>query len=181
MNQYTKYLVLKSVMENIFGADAWYALKESNHVPTWRKYAAKILNAIEFSIKDTVEIYDEEWLNQIQHEIQRGLEAMKHSEAIDEIIAVLAGVLINVSFLQIGFMPKRSGTQTKFSLRKGNWKFNAYRSVIYLQSKEQKENQFLSSQKILIGFEEQQNLLSEHFRSKSKLPFSEWCTSQKKA
>ena len=181
MNQYSKYLILKSAMENIFGPDAWYALKESNHVPTWRKYAEKMLKAIEFSIKDTVEIYDDEWIFEIEKSIQRGLENLKGKNAIDEIIAVLAGVLINVSFLQIGHMPRRSGKATKYSLRKGKWKFNSYRSVVYLQSKEQKENLFIDKQRIAIGFEKQQDLRGEHYRSQSKLPYSEWCENREKA
>lgn len=168
-------------MENVFGSDAWYALKESNHIPTWRKYAEKMLKAIELSIKDTVEIYDDEWMLQIEESIQRGMEGLKGTNAIDEIIAVLAGVLINVSFLQMGHIPRRSGNTKKYSLRKGKWQFNSYRSVVYLQSREQKENLFIDKQRIAIGFEKQQDLRGEHYRSRSKLPYSEWCKAREKA
>ncbi len=181
MNQYSKYLILKSAMENVFGADAWYALKESNHVPTWRKYAEKLLKSIEFALKDTVEVYDSEWMEEIERHVQRGLESLKASKAIDEIIAIIAGVLICISFLQIGHMPSRSGTRKKYHLRKGQWKFNMFRSVVYLQSKEQKENQFLHKQQLKIGFDKQQELRGEHYRSKSKLAYSEWCLENEKA
>lgn len=168
-------MVLKSVMEDVFGTNAWYALKESNHIPTWRKYAQKLLESIEFSIKDTVEIYDEEWMQQIEDCIHRGSSLLKSSDEIDEIIAVLAGVLANVSFLQIGHMPRRKGDKKSPSFRKGNWKFDSFRSVVYLQTKEQQETLFLHNQYTRIGFEKQQDLRSEHYRSKSKLPYSEWC------
>ena len=175
VNEYSKYLPLKSVMEDVFGAEAWYALKESNHIPTWRKYAEKLLKSIEFSIKDTVEIYDQEWMQEIEDCIHYGLSSLKTSNAIDEIIAVLAGVLANISFLQIGHMPRRKGTREKPSFRKGNWKFNGFRSVVYLQTPEQKENLFLHNQYSKIGFQKQQDLRGQHHRSKSKLPYSEWC------
>ena len=175
VNQYSKYMALKSVMEDVFGADAWYALKESNHIPTWRKYAQKLLKSIEFSIKDTVEIYDEEWMQLIEDCIHRGSSLLKSSDEIDEIIAVLAGVLVNVSFLQIGHMPRRKGGKKSPSFRKGNWKFDGFRSVVYLQTKEQQENLFLHNQYIKIGFDKQHDLRGEHYRSKSKLPYSEWC------
>lgn len=175
VNRYSKYMALKSVMEDVFGVDAWYALKESNHIPTWRKYAQKLLKSIEFSINDTVEIYDEEWMQQIDDCFHRGSSLLKSSEEIDEIIAVLAGVLANVSFLQIGHMPRRKGGQKSPSFRKGNWKFDSFRSVVYLQTKEQQENLFLHHQYGKIGPSKKQDLRGEYYRSKSKLSFSKWC------
>jgi len=147
MNEYAKYMILKSAIEDIFGSEAWYSLKESNHIPTWRKYAEKTLKAIEFSIKDTIEIYDDEWVHEIEENIQRGVKSLKGQDSIDEIIATLAGTLINVSFLQIGHMPSRKGSNRKYSMRKGKWCFNAYRQVAYLQTKEQKENIFFDKQR----------------------------------
>lgn len=181
MNTYSKYLILKSAIENLFGSQAWYSLKESNHVPTWRKYAEKTLKSIEISIKDTVDIYDEEWILEIEKNIQRGINALKHQKNIDEIVATLAGTLITVSFLQIGHMPRRKGNQHKFTLRKGNWRLNPYRQVVYLQTKEQKERLFLDKQIRAIGFEAQQDLQSEYRSSKSKLSYAEWCQQHEEA
>ncbi|MCF8720736.1 hypothetical protein [Nitrospina gracilis] len=175
MNEYSKYLILKSSIENLFGSDAWYALKESNHLKTWRKYAEKTLKAIELSIKDTVEIYDEEWMQEIEKNIQRGIEGIKLRKSIDEIIAVLCGTLINISFLQIGQIPGKKGSSHKYPLKKGKWRLNSYRQVIYLQTKAQKEDLFMDNQRSEIGSERQMQLLNEYYLSKSKLKYSEWC------
>ncbi len=65
MNRYSKYIPVKSAIENLFGKKAWYALKESNSVPTWKKYAEKTLKAIRVSIHQTVKHCDNEWLCEI--------------------------------------------------------------------------------------------------------------------
>ena len=167
-------------MEGLFGSEAWYALKESNHLPTWRKYAQKCLRAIGRSIEDTVEIYDEEWLYQVHHQIDRGIAAIARNESIDEVIASLAGVLIEISFLQVGYMPQRTGSRHKYPIRAGAWKLNSFRSVAYLQTKEQAENLFWSKQQKQLGVREQMELHDEYARSQSGIPYSAWCEQQGK-
>ncbi len=177
MNRYEKYFFLKNAIENLFGSEAWYALKESNHVPTWRKYAERTLKAVELAIKDTVEIYDDIWMGQVEEEISRGIELLKLNKEIDEIIGTIAGVMINVSFLQIGDRPQRSGNPHKFQLRKGKWKLNTYRQVVYLQSREQHELYFRDKQIKKLGMDKHYELFLEYRNSKSDLPYSEWCKS----
>lgn len=179
-NEYTKYLFLKSAIEELFGSDAWYALKESNHIPTWRKYGIKTLQAIGFSIEATVDIFDDEWRSDIDRQLAEGIERIKRDGDIDEIIASLAGTLIRVSFMQIGLMPNRSGTSKSATLRKDAWRLNPFRSVIYTQTKEQKNKLFWSKQQKEIGFDTQFKLYAEYRRSKAETPYSEWCKKTKK-
>jgi hypothetical protein len=87
----------------------------------------------------------------------------------------MAATLIEVSFQQVGLMPRRRGHTGKYPLRKGQWKLDAYRSVAYLQTNEQKKAQFWSRQQERIGFENQQALHAQYRESKSKLSYSEWC------
>lgn len=181
MNQYSKYLLLKSSIEDLFGSEAWYALKESNHIPTWKKYIEKTLKAVQLSINDTVEIYDEDWLSEIDEVVSRGLDSVKIAKNIDEIIAALAGSLIQISFLQIGYMPRRKGKQGKYSLRKGNWCLNGFRSVIYLQTKKQQEDLFWGKQRKELGFEKQMGLHSQYSADKTSLSYKEWCSKQNEA
>ncbi|MFT6909600.1 MAG: hypothetical protein ACI8VC_002584 [Candidatus Endobugula sp.] len=181
MNRYSKYIPVKSAIENLFGKKAWYALKESNSVPTWKKYAEKTLKAIRVSIHQTVKHCDNEWLCEIDEKIDRGLAQAKNCKEIDELIAVLAGTLINVSFLQVGYMPHRSGSNKNFTLRKENWDFNLHRNVVYLQSHEQKENYFWGKQQRKIGFEEQLKIHQEYKASGSNISYSEWCEKNTKA
>jgi hypothetical protein len=141
VNTYTKYLTLKSAMEDLFGSEAWYALKESNHLGTWRKYARRTLRAVEVAVKDTVQVYDEEWLREVCECLERGNKAIGTAATIDDVVGVIAGTLVEVSFLQIGFMPRRKGRARKYPVRKGEWKFDGFRSVAYLQTNEQREAQ----------------------------------------
>jgi hypothetical protein len=180
VNAYTKYLPLKSALEDIFGCDAWYALKESNHLGTWRKYAKRTLRAVELSIKDSVEIYDDEWMEEISSRLHKGIDQLKLANAIDEVVGVLAGTMIEVSFIQLGHMPQRKGKQGPYPLRKGEWRLSGFRSVAYFQTRAQKEDRFLSAQGRSIGIDEQFDLMAEYRRSKSNLAYSEWCVQREK-
>ena len=181
MNRYSKYLPVKSAIENLFGERAWYALKESNSVSTWRKYTEKTLKAIQFSIHQTVKHCDREWLSEIDEKIENSFAQSKACRGIDELIAVLAGTFINLSFLQIGYMPHRSGSKRNFMLRKHFWDMSHHRNVVYLQSKEQRESLFLGKQQQKLGIEEQLRIQREYKASKSNLSYSEWCEKNEKA
>lgn len=175
MNTYTKYIPLKSTVEDLFGSDAWYALKESNHLGTWRKYAERIFKAVELSIKDSVEVYDPEWMDAVILCLRNGMENLNFASEIDDVIGVIAGTMVEMSFLQIGHMPRRKGRKGPFPLRKGEWRFNGFRSVVYLQTEKQRENRFLATQREKIGFDAQFDLISEYRSSKSVLSYPAWC------
>lgn len=181
MNSYSKYLPVKSAIEDLFGAKAWYALKESNSIPTWRKYTEKTLRAVQVSIHQTVKHYDKEWMCEVDEAIERGLKQSKECKSIDDLIAVLAGTLINVSFLQIGYMPRRAGSDRNITLRKESWDLSVHRNVVYLQSSEQREDYFWGKQQRELGFQNQMEIHREYTSSKSKLPYSEWCEQNGKA
>jgi hypothetical protein len=174
MNSYSKYLVFKSTIEDLFGQEVWYALKESNDLTIWKKYCSKILDAILVSISDTIKIHDEEWKIEIIEKIKEGKKSINAQKSIDEILAALSAALINISFLQIGFMPRRKGDASKYPLRSGQWKFDRYRTAIYLQTPEQRHIYFIESLLKKIGLKEVNGLLNEHHLEKSELTFEKW-------
>jgi hypothetical protein len=180
MNEYTKYLPFKSVLESLFGRDVWYALKESNHLPTWRKYGVKTLKAVLIAINSTVEVADEQWREDIAKTIADGISKIEKEKDIDEIIAALAATMIKVSFLQIGLMPDKRGSAKSTILRQEAFQLNSFRTVIYTQTETQKENLFLTQQREEIGFDKQLDLQAEYRRCNSKLSYSQWCKSAKK-
>jgi len=89
MNEYSKYLSLKSSIENLLGTEAWYALKESESVSTWRKYLGKVLKALRVSIHETVQICDDDWLSEVDALVEQGLGSLKRQRSIDELIDLL--------------------------------------------------------------------------------------------
>lgn len=174
-NQYTKFLAFKGVVEDLFGSDAWYALKESNHIPTWRDYCLKILKLLGLAIEDTVTVCDDDWKNQVSDILERGIDLLRDAKEIDEMISIVAASALQVSFLQIGLMPRLRGSNPKVSLRKGAWKLDTFRSVQYVQTDAQREQVFLSEQQRRIGFQRQFDLQAEYRRSGSKEKYSVWC------
>lgn len=175
MNEYSKFLFLKSTIEELFGRKAWYELKESNYVPTWRKHIINTLKAVKISIHDTVKYCDNDWIKEIEQIVERGIELAKQGKSIDELISILAGCMTAISFMQIGLMPHRKGLDKKIALRKGNWNLSKYRTVVYLQTDEQKESLYMNKQQKKIGYEKQMELRREYFMSGSKMTYPEWC------
>ena len=175
INSYLRYFSFKSALENLFGTEAWYALKETNHIPTWRKWAQKSLKAIRLSIHDTVQICDDEWINEIDDLIEDGIGSLNTCKSIDEITADLSATLLKVSLLQIGKIPQRKGSLGKFQLRSGKWRLDQYRTVAYLQTKEQQEEGFKHSQLLRIGRNEQDELLKRWQEVDSEVSYKEWC------
>ena len=128
---------LKSVVENLFGNRAWLEIKHATGVATWKKYSIKILSAIQISAKATVEISDSEWHSELHELIEHNKKIIKLAKDTEQIFASLSGALANISFFQLGRMPSNL-TCNQVTLRHpGKWKLNQYRSVQYVQTKEQ--------------------------------------------
>ncbi len=174
---YSKHVALKSKIEDLFGRDTWCALKESDDIGTWRKCMEKTLKALHLSIHETVKIYDEAWMKDVDRCIQHGLEVSKIVKTVEELISALAATLLEVSFLQTGFMPRRKRRNKVVPLRKEIWKHDIYRQVVYLQTEEQKKRFFWSKQQREIGFEKQKDLYDKYMQSgvRNRLSYFEWC------
>lgn len=72
-------------------------------------------------------------------------------------------------------MPRRMGEEGNTQLRKNNWCFNQYRSVVYLQTPKQKEKLFKDLQKKRIGLDKQISLIQEYHSKKRDITYIEWC------
>jgi hypothetical protein len=128
---------LKSLVENLFGNRAWLDIKHATDVKTWTKYSTRILSAIEFSAKVTVEIADDEWFKELNSVIEHGKARIKLAKSTEQIFAALSASLANISFLQLGRVPTAVRGERVTLRHQGNWKLNQFRSVQYVQSKEQ--------------------------------------------
>ena len=167
-------IMLKSAIEQLLGRDAWYELKETTSLAPWRKTILKLLKAIRISIDASVEVRDQAWTDAVNENLTRGEEGVKVSKDIDELLSCFEATLLRQVFLQIGALPNRKGGPG-VSLSRENWRLNGQRSVQYVQSRTQLESAFWSEQQSRIGFERQMELRNEHRRSRSPLPYSEWC------
>jgi hypothetical protein len=166
--------MLKHAIEELFGSEAWYDLKETTSEATWRKYLLKLLKALRISVHESIDVRDKAWIEAVDENLRRGEAAVQSSKDIDDLLSSFTATLLRQVFLQIGMLPTRRDVQ-KVSLSKENWKLNNHRSVQYVQSKVQIEALFWSEQYKQIGTQEQMKLRDEHRFSGSELPYSEWC------
>lgn len=128
---------LKSIVECLFGNRAWLDVKHATDVKTWKKYSIRILSAIECSAKATVEIVDNEWFDELNSLVEFGKSNLSSAETTEEIFASLSSSLTRISFFQIGRVPSNVLRKQVTLRHRRNWKLNQFRSVQYVQSKEQ--------------------------------------------
>ena len=130
---------MKSLVENLFGKNAWLEMKHSTDLRKWKKYSTRILSAVECSAKATVEIVDDEWFDELNSMVELGKNQIKTVKTTEEVFAYLASTLANISFLQLGRIPSNVRHKQVSLRHQSNWKMNQYRSVQYVQSKEQEK------------------------------------------
>lgn len=130
---------LKSLIEQIFGRQAWYEIKHCEDLATWKKYSKRVLKAIKASIDSTVNITDTDWREEIDREIEFGLQLLHSSIELDVLFSNLSATLARVSFLQIGLIPDRGSRENVQARAGSNWNLNNYRSVQYVQTQGQIE------------------------------------------
>ncbi|MBX3628140.1 MAG: hypothetical protein KF892_24230 [Rhizobacter sp.] len=165
---------LKTALEQLLGRTAWYELKETTSLVSWRKHTLKAIKAIRIGVQENVKIRDEAWACEVETNLARGESAISESKDIDDLLASFTATLLRQVFLQLGACPDRR-VLDRVALTKENWRLNGHRSVQYVQSREQLESVFWSKQQEEIGFEAQMKLHNEHRWSKSHLSYSEWC------
>jgi hypothetical protein len=169
---------LKTAIEQLFGRKAWLDLKECTSLTTWRKYVIKVMDAIQISIEESIEIRDPKWMSDVKDNLSHGKKLAKSSKNPDDLFSAFTATLLRQVFIQIGFMPERTGKE-RITLQRECWRLNDVRSVQYIQSKKQIEASFWSQQQKEIGFDNQMELNREYRESMSKLPFSEWCQNRR--
>jgi hypothetical protein len=174
----SQYYAIKLAFEQTFGNKAWLELKECTTVATWKKYTGKLLRAMQLAIDETVRFRDDAWFREIKEHIDHGLKITKTAVSVDELLSGLAATLISVVFLQVGMLPNRRGSRRKVSLTRYHWRLDKFRTVQYIQSKEQVEAIFWSKQQIALGVEKQMAIWNQYRASKAKGPYSEWCAAR---
>jgi len=153
----SQYYALKQALEEIFGKDAWYELKECTSLSKWKKHLSKLLAAIRISIHETVRLADAEWFEEADALIERSNSAIKGAKSADELFSTLSAYLKRIVFHQIGFRPMRI-TMKKVTLAKDYWRLDLYRSVQYVQTLEQIRAAEQHRKRKLEGAEQRSNL-----------------------
>lgn len=133
-----RYYALRSLFERVWGKDPYLELKRCSDLKVWKRYRERTLRATKMAASDTVLIVDDAWYDEFSEIIRHGIERVKAAEAFDELFQCLAATYAEASFHQLGLMPSHRLTN-RVQLRKGNWQLDAFRSVQYVQSAEQKE------------------------------------------
>jgi hypothetical protein len=165
---------IKAAIEQLLGQQAWLDLKETTSVDTWRSYIEKVIEAVEVSIDQTVEVRDEAWLADVLSNLAYGREAVGNATDVDTILSAFTATLLRQVFLQIGFWPDRQNS-LKVTLAPSNWRLNQFRNVQYVQTPKQVEALFWTLQQKKFGVERQRELCAEYKASESELPYSKWC------
>lgn len=131
---------VKALMENLFGRAEFMKIKMGGSMSDWRKAGLKLLDAIDLSVKSTVEIADADWFKEIAEAIEHGKALVRDAETIDALLSYLVAALTELVFIQLGNFPLRLIWETT-PLKRERWTFTGFRSVQYVQNEKQKKAQ----------------------------------------
>jgi len=130
---------LKILFENLFGISAWYDIKHSTDLKKWKSYSKKALSALEISAQATVQVVDNNWEKEFYSIIEFGRKRIDSSKYFEQLLSNLAASFGELSFLQLGMLPRRKGIKKVTLRHPSDWKLDRYRSVQYVQSAKQRE------------------------------------------
>jgi hypothetical protein len=131
---------VKALMEKLFGRAEFMKIKMGGSMSDWRNAGLKLLDAIDLSVKSTVKIVDEDWPKEVAETIERGRERARQADTIDALFSYLVAALAELVFIQLGNFPRHRLDKTT-PLTAEWWTLAGYRTVQYVQSDYQKENQ----------------------------------------
>jgi hypothetical protein len=134
----SQFYPLKAVFEQLFGKRCYRRLKETAGLADWKAETLRLLRAIEVAVNTTVQVSDDTWREEIKSVLDLGRSHIAGAKSAADLFASLSATLSRLVFLQIGYLPARSGIET-VSLAPRNWKLDAVRTVQYVQSKSQIE------------------------------------------
>lgn len=131
---------VKALVERLFGNAAFMKIKMGGSMSNWRGMGIRILDAVALSVTSTVQIADEDWFKEVSHAIQHGKEGVRTAQTIDQLQSHLLATLAELVFIQLGNFPRHPLHKTT-PLAAEWWTLDGFRTVQYVQSPLQKENQ----------------------------------------
>jgi hypothetical protein len=165
---------LKFTLERLFGTNTWYELKESTSVTKWRKHLLRAIGAIRVAFFETVKVRDDKLAQAVTENLARGEQALKTARTLEDLLAAFSSTLTEQVFIQLGTVPRRR-PGSDVTLNPKFWQLDGFRSVQYVQTKEQLEAVFWSEQQRELGVSAQSSLYAKYAASTSELSYSQWC------
>jgi hypothetical protein len=98
---------VKSAIEQLFGQKAWQELKDTTSIKVWRSYVARVIDAIEISIEQSVHVRDDAWIADVSANLSRGRNETVAATSIDDLLSAFTATLLRQVFLQLGCCPDR--------------------------------------------------------------------------
>lgn len=133
----SQYYPAKALFEQILGQSAFMRVKDYGPLSAWRENYTKLLRAVGVAVEATVEVADIEWKQEVSELLTHGIKRLATARSIDDLHAAAAATLGELTFLQLGFVPRGRHGVANVPLIGRNWKMNPVRTVQYVQSAEQ--------------------------------------------
>lgn len=176
---YVRNIRIKSEIECAFGSEAWYALKETTSVKTWKTHFVKVLFSYKVAAKVTIQVADDDWRREFEANIDDAVRKIRQARDFDVALDLFCAALVRQGYLQLGLAPKRKASRRKTRLIASDWTLDNYRTVQYVQTEEQRHNLFRSRLQRDIGKRAGLEVEMRYRHSKSKLSFEEWYLANK--
>jgi hypothetical protein len=133
----SQFYPMKAAMEDLFGRECFAKLKETATLADWKAESRRLLKATEVAVRINVPIADAEWHHEVKAILDLGRGLVASASTAGELFCALASTFTRMSFLQLGALPSRSSVAS-VTLAERNWRLDAYRSVQYVQTEQQR-------------------------------------------
>ena len=133
-----QFYPMKAALEGLFGKECFAKLKEGGGLVEWKAECDRLLRATEVAVRATVTVADDQWRSDVKSLVSLGRSQVESAKSADELFSGLAATYVRLSFLQLGSLPSRVSARS-VSLSERNWQLDAYRTVQYVQSSEQRQ------------------------------------------
>lgn len=132
-----QFYQLKAALEAVLGHSTYLQLKETAGLREWKSACLRLCATIELSANSTITVVDQEWRDDFRCVMDRARGGIKASVVPSELFASLSASLIELTFLQLGGLPRLRHWKAIPS-RKEYWTLTSERTVQYVQSDAQK-------------------------------------------
>jgi len=142
---YVDAVPLKFALESLLGKEAWYRLKDTTNVKVWRKELLRALRVCDAAIIGTIQVVDDNWVEEKAELLEKGTRDLEGAGTIENLFAAFSACLLQLNFHLIGQMPNLRGRTENVRAIPGNWRLNTYRSILYVQDKDQKRRALVAA------------------------------------
>ena len=131
----------------LYGEEAYFEMNDYPNFLTYKKQFVKLLNTLKIVIENNVNHADNEYKKRLIEVVEVANKKASNSTEGVILFQIIIECQTKIVFMLIGNQPENFSSKKIVTNNKHNWKLNKFRTIVYLQTEEQKEKYILDLMK----------------------------------